>query len=282
MLWRCRGRTFDLDTRPIVMGVVNITPDSFSDGGRTLDPTLALAHARRLSNDGADLLDLGAESTRPGAEPVPADEQWRRLEPVIAGLVREGDACLSIDTTRSEVAERALEAGAHVVNDVTALGDPRMASVVSQAGAGVVLMHMRGDPRTMQRDPRYQDVTGEVRTWLAERAAGAVQVGIAGDAIALDPGIGFGKTLEHNLQLIGRLDEIVALGRPVLVGASRKSFLGRLLAAEVDERLEGGLAAAAIAVFAGASIVRTHDVSATVRAVVVAAALRAARRTPVT
>jgi dihydropteroate synthase len=281
VLWRCRGRSFDLDARPLVMGVVNVTPDSFSDGGRYLDPTLAVAHARRLLEEGADLLDLGAESTRPGAEPVSAVEQWRRLEPVVATLCREGDACLSIDTASAEVAERALEAGAHVVNDVTALAEPRMAGIVARAGAGVVLMHMRGDPRTMQRDPRYGDVAAEVRGWLQDRAARAMDFGVAEESIVLDPGIGFGKTLEHNLQLLARLDELAALGRPVLVGASRKSFLGRLLAAEPDERLEGGLAAAAVAVYAGAAIVRTHDISATVRAIVVAAALRAARRLPV-
>jgi dihydropteroate synthase len=281
MRWSCRGRTFDLEARPLVMGVVNVTPDSFSDGGRFLDASLAVAHARRLLEDGADLLDLGAESTRPGAEPVPADEQWRRLGPVITELAAEGGACLSVDTASADVAERALEAGVQVVNDVTAFGDPRMAGVVAAAGAGVVLMHMQGNPRTMQQAPRYGDVAAEVRAWLAERVASAVNAGIAADTIAVDPGIGFGKALEHNLQLIARLDEIAALGRPVLLGASRKSFLGRLLAAEVDERLEGSLAAAAVGVYAGADIVRTHDVSATVRAVVVAAALRAARRVTV-
>jgi dihydropteroate synthase len=262
------------------MGVVNITPDSFSDGGRFLAPEAALTHARRLLTEGAELLDLGAESTRPGARPVPADEQWRRLSPVLETLARETGACLSVDTASASVAERALAAGAHVVNDVTALGDPAMAGVVARAGAGLVLMHMRGTPADMQDDPRYQDAASEVAAHLAARLDDARAAGIDRDYVALDPGIGFGKTVQHSLELLARLESLAVLGRPILVGVSRKSFIGHLLDLPVDQRLEGSLAAAAVAVFLGARIVRTHDVAATVRAVRVAGALRGARAAP--
>ncbi|MEK7824088.1 MAG: dihydropteroate synthase [Candidatus Eisenbacteria bacterium] len=280
MLWQCRGRAFDLADRTLVMGVVNITPDSFSDGGRFLAPEAAVAHARRLLAEGADLLDLGAESTRPGAQPVPDDEQWRRLAPVLETLARETDACLSVDTASASVAERALAAGAHVVNDVTALGDPAMGGVVASASAGLALMHMRGTPADMQRDPRYQDAASEVAAHLAARLDAARAAGVARECVALDPGIGFGKTVRHSLELLARLESLTVLGRPVLVGVSRKSFIGYLLDLPVDQRLEGSLAAAAVAVFLGARIVRTHDVAATMRAVRVAVALRAARSTP--
>ncbi len=276
MRWRCRDRVFDLESRPLLMGVLNITPDSFSDGGRFFAPDAAIAHGRRLLDQGADLLDVGAESTRPGSEPVPAAEQWRRLEPVLAELARDPRACLSVDTASAEVAERALGLGAQVVNDVTALGDPRMAAVAA-AGAGLVLMHMQGTPADMQRAPRYEDAPADIARWLQGRLEVARQAGIAGERIALDPGIGFGKTLEHNLELLARLEILTALGRPVLVGVSRKSFIGRLLDLPVDQRLEGSLAATAVAVFSGAAIVRTHDVEATRRAVRIAAAIRAAR-----
>src|SRR5206468_321131 len=209
-------------------GVVNVTPDSFSDGGQFLEPAAALARARELLDEGADLIDLGAESTRPGAAPVPAEEQLRRLMPVLEALVSTG-ATVSIDTASAEVARATLTAGAHVVNDVTALDDPAMAAVVAAAGAGVVLMQMQGTPATMQHAPHYDDVVLEVRAFLVARRDRGVQAGIPPESIALDPGIGFGKTLEHNLQLIARLDELAALGRPLVLGASRKSFLGRLL-----------------------------------------------------
>jgi len=277
MRWQCRGRAFDLEGRVLVMGVVNVTPDSFSDGGRHLDPEAAVAHARRLLAEGADLIDLGAESTRPGAAPVSAEEQWRRLAPVLEALAREPGACLSVDTASAEVGERALAAGAHVINDVTALADPAMAGVVARAGAGLVLMHMRGNPADMQRDPRYQDVAAEVAAHLEARLESARASGIDPACVALDPGIGFGKRARHNLELIARIESLAALGRPVLVGVSRKSFIGQILDLPVDQRLEGSLAAAAIAVFLGARIVRAHDVAATVRAVRVAGALREAR-----
>lgn len=276
MIWRCRDRVFDLSARPLVMGILNVTPDSFSDGGRFFAPDAALARGRELVAEGAGLIDVGAESTRPGSAPVPAEEQWRRIEPVLPRLAREG-AAISIDTASAEVARRALEAGALIVNDVTALADPAMAGVAAAAGAGVVLMHMQGTPADMQRDPRYEDAPGEVASFLRERMEVARVAGIETDRIALDPGIGFGKRERHSLELIARLATLAALGRPILVGASRKSFIGRLLDLEVDQRVEAGLAAAAIAVFLGARIVRTHDVRATVRAVRMAEHLRSAR-----
>ena len=279
MLWRCRDVSFDLGARPLVMGVVNLTPDSFFDGGRFLDPEAALAHARRLLAEGADLIDLGAESTRPGSQPVPADEQWLRLAPVLERLASERKAVISVDTASASVAERALAAGARVVNDVTALGDPAMAAVVAGAKAGIVLMHMRGTPVDMQRDPYYDDAAREVAEHLARRLEVGRAAGIADEQMALDPGIGFGKTVRHNLELLARIETLAALGRPVLVGVSRKSFIGQVLDLPVDQRLEGGLAAAAVAVFQGAHIVRTHDMAATVRAVRVASALRGARST---
>jgi dihydropteroate synthase len=276
MTWRCRDRAFDLSARPLVMGILNVTPDSFSDGGRYFAPDAAVARGRELLAEGADLIDIGAESTRPGSAPVPAAEQWRRVGTVLPRLAREG-AAISIDTASAEVARRALDAGALIVNDVTALADPAMADVSAAAGAGVVLMHMQGTPADMQRDPRYQDAPAEVAAFLRERMAVAGRAGIDTDRIALDPGIGFGKRERHSLELIARLETLAALGRPILAGASRKSFIGRLLDLEVDQRLEAGLAVAAIAVFLGARIVRSHDVRATLRAVRMAEHLRQAR-----
>jgi len=278
LVWRCRDRVFDLSARTLIMGVVNVTPDSFSDGGRFFAPDAAIAHARQLLAEGADLLDLGAESTRPGAAPVTAAEQIRRLAPVIEALAANPGACLAVDTANAEVAGHALELGAQVVNDVTALADPGMAAVVARSGAGLVLMHMTGTPATMQQDPHYEDVTQEVREHLAARLEAARAAGVPDGRVVLDPGIGFGKTVRHNLELLARIEELKPLGRPLLIGVSRKSFLGKTLDLPVDQRLEGGLAAGAVAVFLGARIVRTHDVAATVRAARVADALREARR----
>ena len=278
MIWRCRERVFDVSTRTLVMGIVNITPDSFSDGGRYAEPAAALAHAKQLLADGADLLDLGAESTRPGSTPVPADEQWRRLAPVVEGLRRDvPDACLSVDTGLTEVARRALELGCHVVNDITALRDRGMAELVAKTGAGLVLMHMKGTPATMQNDPRYDDVVGEVMEFLVERVAMARAAGVAAECIAIDPGVGFGKAIEHSYALVAHLDRLAAIGRPVLTGLSRKSFIGRLLDRPAGQRIEGSLAATAVAVLLGARIVRTHDVATTLPAVRIADALRSAR-----
>lgn len=279
MIWDCRGVRFDLSARTLVMGVLNVTPDSFSDGGRYLDPDAAIARGRELLAQGADLLDLGAESTRPGAAAVPPAEQVRRLEPVVKALLAEPGAVLSLDTRSAAVAARALEWGAHVVNDVSALGDPDMAAVVAPSGAGLVLMHMRGTPATMQSDLRYDDVVVEVADHLRRRLAVAAAAGIAAERVALDPGIGFGKSAEQSLRLLARTDDLAALGRPLLVGASRKSFLARLLGdAPADRRLEASLAAAALAAFLGARILRVHDVAETARVLKVAEAARAARR----
>ena len=281
MIWRCRDVSFDLSGRVLVMGIVNVTPDSFSDGGRYLAPDAAVARCRELLAEGADLLDLGAESTRPGSTGVPPEDQWRRLKPVLTALSREASgAVLSVDTRSAQVAERALAAGARVVNDVSALGEPAMAGVVSAAGAGLVLMHMRGTPETMQRETAYEDVTTEVAGYLRERQAAAAASGVAPECIALDPGIGFGKSAQGSLELLARLPELAASGRPVLVGASRKSFLARLTGdpGPPQERMAASLAAAALAVWQGARILRVHDVAETVRVVRVASAARDAQR----
>jgi dihydropteroate synthase len=281
VIWRCRDVALDLSARVRVMGIVNVTPDSFSDGGRYLDPGLAIARCSELLAEGADLLDLGAESTRPGSQPVPADEQWQRVRPVLEALRRtHPDAVLSIDTRSAAVAARALDAGARIVNDVSALGDPEMGAIVARAGAGLVLMHMRGTPENMQRETAYTDVTAEVAEFLEARRARARAAGIADESIAFDPGIGFGKSAEGSLALLARVSELVRLGRPVLVGASRKSFLARLTGDEgpPERRVPASLAAAALGVFEGATLLRVHDVGATVRVARVAEAARAAKR----
>jgi dihydropteroate synthase len=255
-----------------VMGVVNVTPDSFSDGGEFLDPDAAITHGRRLVEEGAHILDIGGESTRPGAEPVPADDELRRVIPVIVGLAG-GPAAISIDTTKAEVARRALDAGATIVNDVSAFRfDPELAGLVAGAGCDCCLMHMLGEPRTMQEDPRYEDVVDEVKAFLEERMTFAVDAGIAEERIWLDPGIGFGKTLAHNLELLRRLDEVVALGRPVVVGTSRKSFLGKLTGKAEKERLPGTIATNVLAMERGARVLRVHDVAPVAEALAVAAA----------
>jgi dihydropteroate synthase len=281
VIWRCRDTTFDLSARVLVMGIVNVTPDSFSDGGRYLDPAAAVARCHELLAEGADLLDLGAESTRPGSPPVPTAEQWRRLEPVLSALARERpEAVLSCDTRGAAIAARALAAGVRVVNDVSALGHPAMAGTVAAAGAGLVLMHMRGTPENMQRETAYTDVTREVATYLRARLAVAEAAGVARDCVAFDPGIGFGKSAEGSLELLARVGELASEGRPVLVGASRKSFLARLTGDEgpPQGRVAASLAAAAIAVYEGAHILRVHDVAATVRVARVAQAARNAAR----
>lgn len=280
MIWRAHDVTYDLSDRVLVMGILNVTPDSFSDGGRWQDPPAAVARAHALLAEGADVLDVGAESTRPGAPAVPADEQWRRLAPVLTALHAERpDAVVSVDTRDATVAERALAAGARIVNDVSALADPRMAAVVASHGAGLVLMHMRGTPETMQRDTAYSDVVAEVAAHLAERQRVAEANGVARECVALDPGIGFGKSAEGSLTLLARVHELTAAGRPVLVGASRKSFLARLTGDDgpPESRVSASLAAATIAVLGGATILRVHDVAATVQAVRVARAALAER-----
>ncbi len=261
--------------RPAVVGVVNVTPDSFSDGGTTLDPASAVAAARMLYAEGAALVDVGGESTRPGSAGVSADEELRRLEPVLGAL--EG-VPLSVDTSKARVASRALELGATTVNDVTALrADPDLAEVVAESGAYLCLMHMLGEPRTMQDDPRYDDVVSEVAAFLEERLVFAVSAGIPEERICVDPGIGFGKTTEHNLELLARLGEIAALGRPVLVGVSRKRFLGRMLGDSdaLTGPIAAGVAVNVLAFERGASLFRVHDVSENVEALAAASAVEA-------
>jgi dihydropteroate synthase len=272
------------------MGIVNVTPDSFSDGGEYYSAEAAIAHGRALAGEGADILDVGGESTRPGAEPVSGEEELRRVLPVLEGLAAAGAGGpqLSIDTSKARVASRALAAGASLVNDVTAFrGDPEMAGVVAAAGVDCCLMHMRGEPRTMQSDPRYDDVVDEVRAFLAERLEFAVGAGVAAERIMLDPGIGFGKTERHNLELLARLDELAALGPPIVIGTSRKSFLGSILARAagggepvgVGERLAATIATNVIALERGASVFRVHDVGPVRDALTVAAATLSGRWT---
>jgi dihydropteroate synthase len=260
--------------RPSVMGVVNVTPDSFSDGGVNLRPEDAVAAARRMIAEGAAIVDIGGESTRPGSEGVSLDEELRRVVPVLEAL--EGEVPVSIDTAKAEVARRALALGAELVNDVTALrGDPELAEVVASSGVYLCLMHMQGEPRTMQRDPTYEDVAAEVAAFLEERLRFAVDAGVAEERICLDPGFGFGKTVEQNFELLARLGEIVALGRPVVVGISRKRSLGRILGdpEATTGPLSASLAAAVEAYERGATIFRVHDVREHVEALTVAAAV---------
>jgi dihydropteroate synthase len=264
------------------MGVVNVTPDSFSDGGLYLDAGAAIAHGRRLAAEGADILDVGGESTRPGAEPVAEAEELRRVLPVLDGLAGAGPR-LSIDTSKAAVAQAALQAGATIVNDVTALrSDPEMAALLAGHDCDVCLMHMLGEPRTMQRDPRYDDVVDDVKAFLSARLEHAVAAGIAEERVWLDPGIGFGKTVTHNLELLRRLPELVALGRPIVVGTSRKSFLGRITGRGPHERVPGTIATNVLALAAGARVFRVHDVAEVRDALLVAAASLRGRWTPET
>ncbi|MDP9228668.1 MAG: dihydropteroate synthase [Actinomycetota bacterium] len=258
------------------MGIVNVTPDSFSDGGEFLDPERAIAHGGELAEEGADILDVGGESTRPGAEAVPASEELERVAPVVEALAGpDGPGTpVSIDTAKREVAEAALDAGATIVNDVTALrGDPELAGLCAERGCEVVLMHMLGTPRTMQVDPSYGDVVDDVRAFLAERIEFATSRGIDEERIWVDPGIGFGKTLEHNLELLRRLAEFRQLGRPVVIGSSRKSFIGKLTGAPVERRLGGTIASNVIAYANGADVLRVHDVGPMREALTVAEAI---------
>jgi dihydropteroate synthase len=258
------------------MGIVNVTPDSFSDGGRFLAPERAVAHARELVADGADLLDIGGESTRPGARGVSAEEELARVAPVLAGL-DDVEVPISIDTSKMLVAEAALDAGAEIVNDVTALrSDPALAGLCANRGCGVVLMHMQGTPRTMQENPIYHDVVDDVKAFLAERIEFAIGRGIAEERIWIDPGIGFGKTVRHNLELLHRLGELRELGRPLVVGTSRKRFLGSLTGRDVDDRLGGTIASNVLAMRAGADVLRVHDVAEVRQALLVAEAVLAA------
>jgi dihydropteroate synthase len=270
--WRHRTGEIVLD-RTQIMGILNVTPDSFSDGGRYLDPETAIRHGLDMADHGADILDIGGESTRPGSDPVSAEEEWRRIGPVIHGLAGKVGVPLSVDTMKPEVAEQAIEAGAAIVNDVSGMRDPAMVRLVASRRVGVVAMHMLGDPKTMQEHPTYADVVKEVRASLGDRVRGLKAAGVPPEAIAIDPGVGFGKAVEHNLALLRHLDRLVDLGHPVVVGVSRKSFIERLGGGGAGERLPGSLAAAVLAVARGAHVVRVHDVAESVRAVRVADAL---------
>jgi dihydropteroate synthase len=273
--WRCRGRRFEIADRPLILGIVNVTPDSFSDGGRFLDPAVAVEHALKLAADGADLLDVGGESTRPGSQSVSIDEELRRVVPVIRDLAKRTAVPVSVDTNKAEVARQALDTGASVVNDITGLcGDPDMPAVCREYGAGVIVMHMQGTPATMQANPTYRDVVREVEEFFRERLRALADAGIDPEAVCLDPGVGFGKTVEHNLALVANLREFGRLGRPVCLGVSRKGFIGRVVGGASPDRLVGSLAAACYAMAGGAAqVLRVHDVAPTRDAAATVAAI---------
>jgi dihydropteroate synthase len=278
VLLRCAGRVLELD-RPVVMGVLNVTPDSFSDGGHHAEPDAALAQAHRMAAEGAAIIDVGGESTRPGAIPVSSEEELRRVLPVVERIAAQLPILISIDTSNPELMRRATAVGAHLINDVRALRAPGALQAVAGSELGVCLMHMRGEPATMQSDPQYDDVVAEVEAYLAARVAACVAAGIARERLCIDPGFGFGKRQAHNLQLLRRLPEFARLGLPLTAGLSRKSMVAALTGrpdagSRGEQRLAGSLALATIAVLQGALIVRTHDVAATVDAVRVAAAFR--------
>jgi dihydropteroate synthase len=262
-VWSFDGRCGTLGDWPRLMGIVNVTPDSFSDGGRFTDASLALEHALRLVEQGADILDVGGESTRPGAEPVPVEEELRRVIPLIDRLAARTEVPISIDTMKADVARAALAAGASIVNDVSALlFDEQMVRVCADSDCGVIVMHMQGTPQTMQQDPYYDDVVVEVCDFLSERVAALMAAGIAAERIALDPGVGFGKTAAHNLELLRNIERLRSLGRPVLIGHSRKRFLGKLLGKPIDERTAGTIGVSLALAQQHADILRVHDVAA--------------------
>lgn len=264
-LWRCRNSEVELGERALVMGVLNVTPDSFSDGGRYFACSEAVEHALEMVREGADIIDVGGESARPGSKRVEPREQIRRVVPVIEQLSQGSDCLISVDTMSAEVAERAIESGAHIINDISALeSDRAMSGVVASSGAGVVLMHMQGDPETMQEDPCYEDPVGEVTDYLLQRLEYALASGISFEQVVVDPGIGFGKRLEHNLELLRATGVLgTRLNRPVLIGGSRKSLLGEITGSPPEKRLSGSLGLALYAVLHGARIVRVHDVRET-------------------
>jgi len=271
--WLVQGGEFQTQ-RPLILGVLNLTPDSFSDGGNHTDPAVALARAERMIEEGADLIDVGGESTRPGAASVDADEEWRRIGVVVEELARRG-VPVSIDTTKSSVARRAVDAGAAVLNDVSGLRfDPALAGVAAESGAGLILMHLRGTPRTMQRNVAYEDLLGEVMAILGRSIETAEHAGCHRAQLVIDPGIGFGKSTEGNLQLIAGVGRLLELGRPVMVGPSRKSFIGKILDVPIDERLEGTIGACVAALERGARVFRVHDVIEVRRALDLAWAVR--------
>ena len=268
MRWTVRDFVFKFPRPMVVMGVVNTTPDSFSDGGHFLDTDMATDHGLRLADEGAEIIDIGGESTRPGSEPVSATEELRRVVPVIERLAKRCGAVISIDTQKPAVARAALDAGASIVNDIAANREsPEMWQIVAEAKAGYICMHMQGTPQTMQAEPHYDDVLQEVGDFFSERLARLAEQGVSGEQVALDPGIGFGKELKHNIKLLSGIHELIMSGRPLLIGASRKSFIGKLLGTPSNERLPASLACAVFAATKGAHVVRVHDVAETVQAV---------------
>lgn len=260
-IWRCRGREIVCGQKTLIMGILNATPDSFSDGGKFQGLETAVERGLEMVREGADIIDIGGESTRPGAAPVQTLEEIARTVPIIGNLREKTNCLISIDTQKAEVARAAMAVGADIINDISALSDPQMVNVAAETGAGLILMHMQGTPETMQNDPRYDDVVSNVWNFLEERMAFAVERGVAPEQIALDPGIGFGKTDEHNLALLKGIPIFGKSGRPVLIGASRKSFIGRITGREKpSDRLAGSLAVAAVSILRGAQILRVHDV----------------------
>ena len=259
--FHARDIRFPVASKILIMGVLNVTPDSFSDGGRFLDPLKALEQVQRMVEEGADIIDIGGESTRPGSFPVPEDEEIKRLKPVLEVLSRRNSVPISVDTRKAAVAQLALDCGASIINDVSALrDDPNMGRVVAEANAGVVLMHRQGDSRTMQVAPSYPDVIGEIKQFFADRLTAVCEYGVHPRNILLDPGIGFGKNVSHNLTIINRLDQFLQLGRPLMIGISRKSFIGRVLEKPVEDRSMGTAVAVAVAILKGAHLIRVHDV----------------------
>ena len=275
MIWRAGDRAWEFPRSPLIMGIVNVTPDSFSDGGQHATPAAAVAHALALAAEGADLLDIGGESTRPGAPAVSESEELARVIPVIEQLAGQTDAALSIDTQKPAVAKAALAAGAVIINDIAAnRADPKMWQIACAARAGYVAMHMQGTPQNMQNAPTYTDVTAEVRAFFDERLERFTEAGLDAEQVLFDPGIGFGKTVEHNLALLAGLERFKKMKRPLLVGASRKSFIGRLTEAAVEDRLAGSLACACRAAEAGTAVLRVHDVKETIQALQIWTAIR--------
>lgn len=256
----CAGKTLTFGERTLIMGILNVTPDSFSDGGRYMSLDAAVARAEEMAEEGADIIDVGGESTRPGADPVDEEEEKRRVLPVIEEIAKRIDLPISIDTYKPSVAREAINCGASIINDITALSNPEMISLAAETKVGVVLMHMKGTPKTMQLSPEYDSLISEIYAFLKERIERAVEGGVSPDRIIIDPGIGFGKRVEHNLEIIRRLREFKSLGKPILIGTSRKSFIGHVLDLPVEERVEGTAATVAISIANGADIVRVHDV----------------------
>jgi len=272
--FRARGKTFELGQRTWLVGVVNVTPDSFFDGGLYFEPARAIERALALAAEGADIIDIGGESSRPGSSPISAKEEKSRILPVVEVLKQKNGILVSVDTTKAEVAEAALAAGADIINDISAgRFDPRMLPLAAESGAALILMHMKGTPRTMQVAPHYDDLLGEVKAFLRERLEAAESCGVPRENLLLDPGIGFGKKLEHNLALLNNLGALADLERPLVVGISRKSFIGKILKLEAPERLEGTIAAAVVSLLRGASLLRVHDLQAVKRAIAVAEAI---------